>query len=229
MLRFQILFCEFFPLQLSAISMQVQCSTEVKLLNESVIVRATTQLLIPFAHSFYVVLSGFIKCLFSNVDLEYPAIIAPMDSQKYTVNEDTDITFICTASGSPAPSILFLYDNQSLSHTDRRPKSVGEALMDRVLLENETVTFNASTGLHVVTRTLTLFNSVEGNTGNFTCSASADIPGTGVRSANASFSLLVYRKLLLQCSAFFSFIKCKKLIILESVLEDYFVSFQWQM
>ena len=66
--------------------------------------------------------------------------------------------------------------------------------MDRVMLGSETSSLNVTTGLYVVTRTLTLFDSVEGHTGNFMCSASADIPGSGVRSANVSFSLLVYRE-----------------------------------
>ena len=67
--------------------------------------------------------------------------------------------------------------------------------MNRVMLGSEaSSSLNVTTGLYVVTRTLTLFNSVEGNTGNFICSASADVPGTGVRSTNVPFSLLVYRE-----------------------------------
>ena len=66
--------------------------------------------------------------------------------------------------------------------------------MNRVMLGSEASSMNVTTGLYVVTRTLTLFNSVEGDTGNFMCSASANIPGTGVRSTNVSFSLLVYRE-----------------------------------
>ena len=71
--------------------------------------------------------------------------------------------------------------------------SLGEPLINRVMLGNES-SLNVTTGLYVVTRTLTLFNSVEEDTGNFMCSASANIPETGVRSANVSFSLLVYRE-----------------------------------
>ena len=62
------------------------------------------------------------------------------------------------------------------------------------MLGNESSSLNVITSLYVVTRTLTLFNSVEVDTGNFMCSASANIPGTGVRSTNVSFSLLVYRE-----------------------------------
>ena len=64
--------------------------------------------------------------------------------------------------------------------------------MNGVMLGSEASSLNVTTGVYVVTRTLTLFNSVEGDTGNFMCSASANIPGTGVGSTNVSFSLLVY-------------------------------------
>ena len=129
--------------------------------------------------------------------IETPTISTPIDSQQFTVNEQTDITFTCIASGSPAPTISFMYEGQNLIHTDGRPISLGEPLVDRVMLGNESSSLNVSTGLYVVTTTLTLFNSVEGDTGNFMCSASANIPGTGVRSANVSFSLLVYREQLM--------------------------------
>ena len=126
--------------------------------------------------------------------IETPTISTPTDSQQFTVNEQADITFTCIASGSPAPTISFIYDGQNLIRTDGRPISLGEPIADRVMLWNESSSLNVSTGLYVVTRTLTLFNSVEGDTGNFLCSASANIPGTGVKSANVSFSLLVYRE-----------------------------------
>ena len=126
--------------------------------------------------------------------VDAPNISFPMDSQQFTVNEQTDITFMCTASGSPAPTISFMYEGQNLTRTDGRPMSLGEPLGNRVMLGSETSSLNVSTGLYVVTRTLTLFDSVEGDTGNFMCSTSADIPGSGVRSVNVPFSLLVYRE-----------------------------------
>ena len=123
-----------------------------------------------------------------------PNISFPMDSQQFTVNEQTDITFMCTTSGSPAPSISFMHEGQNLTHTDGRPMSLGGPLVNRVMLGSETSSLNVTTGLYVVTRTLTLFDSVEGDTGNFMCSASADIPGSGVRSDNVPYRLLVYRE-----------------------------------
>ena len=131
-----------------------------------------------------------------NLCLETPMILTPTESQQLTVNEQTDITFTCIATGSPSPSISFIYEGQALTHIDGRPMSPGEPLVNRVMLGSEASSLNVTTGLYVVTRTLTLFNSVEGDSGNFMCSASANIPGSGVRSANISFSLLVYRELL---------------------------------
>ena len=125
-----------------------------------------------------------------------PNISFPMDSQQFTANELTDITFTCIATGSPSPSISFIYESQALTRIDGRPMSPGELLVNRVMLGSEASSLNHSTGLYVVTRSLTLFNSAEGDTGNFMCSASANISGSGVRSANVSFSLLVYRELL---------------------------------
>ena len=123
-----------------------------------------------------------------------PNISFPLDSQQFTVNEQTDITFTCTASGSPAPTISFIYEGQNLTRIDGRPMSLGGPLVDRVMLGSEAVTRNTMTGLYVVTRNLTLFNAVQEDSVNLHCSASADIPVTGLRFDNVSFSLLVYRK-----------------------------------
>ena len=126
--------------------------------------------------------------------VEAPNISFPMDSQQFTVNEQTDITFMCTASGSPAPTISFIYEGQTLTRTDGRPMSLGGPLVDRVMLGSEAVTRNTMTGLYEVTRNLTLFNATEEDSVNLSCSASADILGTGLKIDNVSFNLLVYRK-----------------------------------
>ena len=123
-----------------------------------------------------------------------PNISFPMDSQQFTVNEQTDITFTCTASGSPSPTISFIYEDQALTRINGRPMSPGEPLVDRVMLGSAAVTRNTMTGLYEVTRNLTLFNAVQEDSVNLSCSASADIPGTGLLFDNVSFSLLVYRK-----------------------------------
>ena len=119
-------------------------------------------------------------------------MISPMQSEQFIANEQTDITFTCIAFGFPVPSISFIYDGQILNRTDGRPAFVGVALEDRVMLENEEVSLNVSTGLYEVTRTLTLFNAADDDSGSFLCSASANISGSGEILTNLSFSLLVY-------------------------------------
>ena len=126
--------------------------------------------------------------------VEAPNISFPMDSQQFTVNEQTDITFMSTASGSPAPTISFIYEGQTLIRTDGKPISLGGPLASRVMLGSETVARNTMTSLYEVTRNLTLFNAVQEDSVNLICSASVDIPGTGLRFDNVSFSLLLYRK-----------------------------------
>ena len=120
---------------------------------------------------------------------------SPMDFDLFITNEQTDINFTCTASGSPAPSISFMYEGMPLNRTDGRPMSEGGALMDRVVVGSEVASLNSVTGLYTVSQSLTLFDAVDEDSGNFICSANADIPGTGMRSDSVIFNLTVYGKL----------------------------------
>ncbi len=127
---------------------------------------------------------------------EAPNIVTPRETEEFTTNEGTDISFTCSATGSPSPSISFMYEGQSLTRTDGRPtQQVGASIVDRVMLGEEMMTINNTTQLYVVTRMFTLFDVAEGDSVNFTCLASADIPGTGIRNDSSLLSLLVYRKL----------------------------------
>ncbi len=118
-----------------------------------------------------------------------------MESQGFTTNEGTDIVFTCTATGSPSPSISFLFQGQTLTRTDERPMdTTGLPLMDRVSLSSESMNLNTFTGIYEVTRSLTLFDPTEADSATFTCNASTDISVFGERSASVSFNLLVYRK-----------------------------------
>ena len=122
---------------------------------------------------------------------------SPMDFDLFITNEQTDISFTCTASGSPAPTISFMYEGMPLNRTDGRPMSLGGALMDRVMVGSEMASLNSSTGLYMVSQSLTLFDAVDEDSGNFICSANADIPGTGMRIDSVIFNLTVYGKLYL--------------------------------
>ncbi len=106
----------------------------------------------------------------------------PRETEEFTTNEGTDISFTCTATGSPPPSISFTYESQSLNRSDGRPtQQVGASIVDRVMLGEEMMTINSTTQLYEVTRVFTLFDVAEGDSVNFTCLASADIPGTETR------------------------------------------------
>ena len=70
----------------------------------------------------------------------------------------------------------------------------GESLTLRVLLGMEEAVLNAE-GIYNVTRTLTLSFAEDGDTGSFTCTASATIPGLGTMTDMVTFSLTVQSKL----------------------------------
>jgi len=65
--------------------------------------------------------------------------------------------------------------------------------MNKVILES-LESINTLTGLYEVSRTFTLLDAVEEDSGNYTCLAAADIPGTGVRNDSVRFQLTVFGK-----------------------------------
>ena len=115
---------------------------------------------------------------------ERPSIVFPRDQQEFIVHEQRNTTLTCIATGSPAPSISFFYKNQNVSQVD--------VLGDRDMLGSEESVFNSSNGLYRVTRTFTLTNSMDEDSGSIVCSASADIPSVGRIVANTSITLTVY-------------------------------------
>ena len=68
--------------------------------------------------------------------------------------------------------------------------SVGQTLAERVLVGMEETMLNVE-GLYVVTRDLTLFHAEDGDTGEFTCTASANISGSGDGLDSVNFDLTV--------------------------------------
>ena len=78
---------------------------------------------------------------------------------EYTVNETEIVTFECTATGIPAPIIIWNRNGVELSS-------------DRVTVSNPTpASYNRSDGevVQIVTRTLSLPNTVDGDSGTYTC------------------------------------------------------------
>ena len=113
-----------------------------------------------------------------------PNISMPTASQQFQTNEMTNITITCTVSGFPAPSISFQRGIEDLTNT-ASVGSVGQTLAERVQVGMEETMLNVD-GLYVVTRDLTLFHADDGDTGEFTCTASA-----GDRSDKVAFELTV--------------------------------------
>ncbi len=133
--------------------------------------------------------------------VESPTVTSPTNSDTFTTNERTDITFRCNATGSPLPIISFFYDGTELTRDQGRPASMEDLLMNRVMLDSPVPLLNPVTGLYEVSRTLTLFNAVDGDSGAFVCSATADIPGSGMRADSVMFNLTVFGTLLIFCDS----------------------------
>ena len=117
---------------------------------------------------------------------ERPSIVSPRDQQEFIVHEQRNITLTCIATGSPAPSISF-FKNQNVSQVD--------VLGDRDMLGGEESVFYSSNGLYMVARNFTLTNSMDEDSGNIVCSASANIPSAGQMIASISLNLTEYGKL----------------------------------
>ena len=110
------------------------------------------------------------------------------------------------ASGLPAPSLSFQYEGDVLNRTDGM-MGIGEMLVDRVQVGTEMMVLNSDNSVYDVTRTLTLFNAVDGDTGNFTCSASVNIPDIGMRMDTVTFELTVLGMYVISVGQDFIFFK----------------------
>ncbi len=110
---------------------------------------------------------------------EIPVVIEPSDMQQFIVNEQSELTITCTASGSPAPDIVFYNNSQMISN-------------ERVTLGTVSYVLNSTTNLYMASRNLTLTNAMDRDSGSLVCSASSDIPMHGMRIRNVSFSILVH-------------------------------------
>ncbi len=122
-----------------------------------------------------------------------PNVLFPTESQQFTANELSDITFSCVATGFPAPFISFLIKGETLNQTNIIMNSEGSSINGRISDQIEIL--NTTTGRYDVSRMFTLFGVREEDTTDIVCIASASLPGLGVRSDNTSFSLNVNCKL----------------------------------
>ena len=66
--------------------------------------------------------------------------------------------------------------------------------MNRVLLGSAKISVMNPTGRYIVTKTLALFDVMDADTGNFSCSAATNIRGNRTISDSVTFSLTVFGK-----------------------------------
>jgi len=94
-----------------------------------------------------------------------PTYVTPTENFNYAVNETDSVTFVCVVVGIPAPSISF-YQNGGIvdESTD----------MCITLTDNsepqDFLTFGGT--VFLVSRNLTLDNTVDSDSGTYTCAAS---------------------------------------------------------
>ena len=97
----------------------------------------------------------------------------------YTANETAPVTFQCTSTGVPTPSITWYRNGSALTPSSDPRVSVGSPIQQLL-----------SSGLYQVTQTLTITNTTATDSWNYSC-AGTNIAGTN----NDGFRLVV------QCEA----------------------------
>ena len=82
---------------------------------------------------------------------------------------------------------------------------LGDSISNRVTLGNTMESMIPLRGIYEVSRNLTLSGVVDGDSGNFSCVTTADIPGIGIRNNSVTFQLVVQGKLcdLICCKFYF--------------------------
>ena len=111
-----------------------------------------------------------------------PSILFPPVNFTYVVNESDPVIFMCSATGIPPPEITWMRNGIPFSST-------------RVILTDSTMPEFYSTdngSIYIVSRNLTLDNTMDADSGTYTCVASN---GNAVTpSVTQDFELLVIGK-----------------------------------
>ena len=114
-----------------------------------------------------------------------PNITFPVDSTVYVVNETDPVTFTCSATGIPPPEINWMRNGMPISNA-------------RVTLSNPTMPELYPTdggNIFLVSRNLTLANTMDADSGTYTCVASN---GNAVTPSDTQdFELFVNGKLVI--------------------------------
>ena len=106
----------------------------------------------------------------------------------YTVNEADTVTFECSATGIPLPTITWLRNGMELNATTDSRVTVGDPMEMVFSRDNDGETVS------MVSRTLNLIDTTDGDSGMYTCMATNDAdPGT----ATMDFVVIVWSELII--------------------------------
>ena len=115
-------------------------------------------------------------CYFTWFSAVIPSIVS--NNSVYTTNETTPVTFQCSSTGIPAPSISWYRNGTALTPSSDPRVTVGSSSQQLL-----------SSGLYQVTQTLTITNTADTDSGNYSCVGS-NTAGTDT----ALFTLIVQSK-----------------------------------
>ena len=114
-----------------------------------------------------------------------PNITFPLDDQVYTVNKTDPVTFTCSATGIPPPEITWM----------RNGLVVDESTEPHISLNfsNPETISTADGDIYLVTHTLTISSTRNGDSDNYTCVASNG--NTVTANVAQDFELVVQSRL----------------------------------
>ena len=136
-------------------------------------------LLIPLVLSLYKVANTVLDQFWHTINCSFAVGTSVVLSNAiYTTNETSPITFQCSATGIPIPSISWYRNGSSLTPSSNPRVTVG--LSSQQLL---------SSGLYQVTQTLNITNTTDTDSGNYSCMAN-----NTANSQSATFLLVVQCK-----------------------------------
>ena len=122
------------------------------------------------------------QSLFHTVTPTVTSVYPEVSQMNYTVNEADTVTFECSATGIPPPTITWLRNGMELNDTTNSRVTVGDPMEMNFTRDNDGETVS------MVTRTLNLVNTTDGDSGMYTCMATNDAdPG----SSTTDFELIV--------------------------------------
>ena len=108
-----------------------------------------------------------VTILFHTVTPTVTSVYPEVGQMNYTVNERDTVTFECSATGIPTPTITWLGNGMELNNMTDSRVTVGDPKeTDSERGDGETVS--------IVTRTLSLINTTDGDSGMYTCMATND-------------------------------------------------------